>query len=71
MSTENEVLDQRLKPSGPINDPAYPGPNGKMFIFKINLTPRLAQTNLPKAVCDQPQSQVGFASHITFNLPPS
>jgi hypothetical protein len=46
--------------TGPINDPIYSGPKGKMSIFKRNLAPRLAQTKLPKAVCDH----VSFASQV-------
>jgi hypothetical protein len=48
-----------------INDPTYPGPDGKMFVFKRNLTPYLAQTKLPKAVYDH----VSFASQV-LTLPP-
>jgi hypothetical protein len=65
MSTENEILDPKTNASANINDPTYPGPNGKMFIYKRNLTLYLAQTKLPKAVYDH----VGFASEI-LTLPP-
>jgi hypothetical protein len=38
MSTENEILDSKINASANTNDPTYPGPNGKMFIYKK--TPR-------------------------------
>jgi hypothetical protein len=38
MSTENEILDSKTNASANINDPTYPGPHGKMFIYKRNLT---------------------------------
>ena len=67
MSTENDILDPKLHASANINgDPTYPGPDGKMFIFKGNLTLYLAQTKLPKAVYDH----VSFASEI-LTLPPA
>jgi hypothetical protein len=65
MSTESEILDPKLKASDNINDPTYPGPDGKMFIFKRNLTLYLAQTKLPKSVYDH----VSFASQV-LTLPP-
>jgi hypothetical protein len=53
MSTENEILGPKTSASADINDPtAYPGPHGKIFTYKRNLTLYLAQTKLPKAVCD-------------------
>jgi hypothetical protein len=66
MSTENEILDPKISASANTNDPTCPGPNGKMFIYKRNLTLYLAQTKLPKAVDDS----VSFASEI-LTLPPS
>jgi hypothetical protein len=66
MSTEDDILDSKLKASDNINDSTYPGPDGKMFIFKRNLTPYLAQTKPPKAVYDH----VSFASQV-LTLPPS
>jgi hypothetical protein len=66
MSSENEILDSKINASANINDPTCPGPNGKMFIYKRNLALYLAQTKLPKAVCDS----VSFASEILI-LPPS
>jgi hypothetical protein len=65
-STENDILDSKPHASANINDPTYPGPNGKMLIYKTNLTLYLAQTKLPKAVYDH----VSFASEI-LTLPPS
>jgi hypothetical protein len=65
MSTENEILDSKINASSNINNPTYPGPHGKMFIYKRNLTLYLAQTKLPKAVCDS----VSFASEV-LDLPP-
>jgi hypothetical protein len=65
MSTENEILDSKINASSNINNPTYPGPHGKMFIYKRNLTLYLAQTKLPKAVCDS----MSFASEI-LDLPP-
>jgi hypothetical protein len=66
MSTENDILDPKLHASDNINDPTYPGPDGKMLIFKRNLALYLAQTKLPKAVYDH----VSFASQV-LTLPPS
>jgi hypothetical protein len=60
MSTENEIFDSKLSASDNINDPTYPGPDGKLCIFKSNLTLYLAQTKLPKAVYDH----VSFASQV-------
>jgi hypothetical protein len=38
MSTENKILDPKTSASANINDPTpYPGPNGKMSIYKRNL----------------------------------
>jgi hypothetical protein len=65
MNTENGILDPKLKASDNINDPTYPGPDGKMFIFKRNLTLYLAQTKLPKAAYDH----VSFASRVLTLLP--
>jgi hypothetical protein len=36
MSTENEILDSKINASANINDPTYPGPHGKMVIYKRN-----------------------------------
>jgi hypothetical protein len=66
MSTEHDILDSKIQSSAIINDPTYPGPDGKMFIFKRNLTLYLAQTKLNKAISDH----VCFASEI-LDLPPS
>jgi hypothetical protein len=66
MNTERDILDSKIQASAAINDPTYPGPDGKMFIFKRNLTLYLAQTKLPKAISDN----VCFASEI-LDLPPS
>ena len=66
MSTENNILDSKIHASEAINDPTYPGPHGKMFIFKRNLTLYLAQTKLNKVIADH----VCFASEI-LDLPPS
>ena len=66
MSTENNILDSKIHAPETINDPTYPGPNGKMFTFKRNLTLYLAQTKLNKAIADH----VCFASEI-LDLPPS
>jgi hypothetical protein len=67
MSTENDILDPKLHASANINgDPTYPGPDGKMCIFKGNLTLYLAQTKLPKAVYDH----VSFASQFLTSPPP-
>jgi hypothetical protein len=49
MSTENEISDSKINASANINDTTYPGPHGKMFIYKRNLTLYLAQTKLPRA----------------------
>jgi hypothetical protein len=37
MNTERDILDSKIQASATINDPTYPGPDGKMFIFKRNL----------------------------------
>jgi hypothetical protein len=67
MNTERDILDSKIQAPAAINDPTYPaGPDGKMFIFKRNLTLYLAQTKLPKAISDN----VCFASEI-LDLPPS
>jgi hypothetical protein len=67
MSTENEILDSKTNASADINDPTYPGPHGKVFIYKRNLALYRAQTSkLPKAVCDH----VSFASEILALPPP-
>ena len=70
-STENEIchkiLDPKTSASANINDPTYPGPHGKAFIYKRNLTLYLAQTKLPKAVYDS----VSFAPSEILDLPPS
>jgi hypothetical protein len=66
MTTENEISDSKINASANINDPTYPGPHGKMFIYKRSPTLYLAQTKLPKAVYDS----VSFASEI-LALPPS
>jgi hypothetical protein len=58
MTTENEILDSKISASENINDSTYPGPHGKMFIYKRSLTLYLAQTKLPKAVYDS----VSFAT---------
>jgi hypothetical protein len=65
MSTENEILDPKPRAPDNTNDPTYPGPDGKMFISKRNLTLYPAQTKLPKAVYDH----VRFASQV-LTLPP-
>jgi hypothetical protein len=44
MNTESDILDSE---SDNINDPTYPGPDGKMCIIKRNLTLYLAQTSRP------------------------
>jgi hypothetical protein len=68
MGTENEILGPKISAAANTNDPTYPGPDGKMLIFKRNLTPHLAQTKLPKAVCDS----VSFApASEILDLPPS
>jgi hypothetical protein len=66
MTTENKILDSKTSASANINDPTYPGPDGKVFIFKRNLTPYLAQTKLPKAIYEH----ASFASEV-LDLPPS
>ena len=66
MNTERDILGSKIQASAAINDPTYPGPDGKMFIFKRNLTPYLAQTKLNKAISDH----VCFASEV-LDLPPS
>jgi hypothetical protein len=33
MNNENDILDPELEASDNINDPTYPGPDGKMFVF--------------------------------------
>jgi hypothetical protein len=65
-SIEHDILDSKIHESAVINDPTYPGPDGKMFIFKRNLTLYLAQTKLNKAISDH----VCFASEV-LDLPPS
>jgi hypothetical protein len=52
MGIEDDILDSKIHASANINDPTCPGPDGKMFIFKRNLTLYLAQTKLPKAISD-------------------
>jgi hypothetical protein len=47
MNTENVILDSKPMASDNTNDPTYPGPDGKMFLFKRNLALYLAQTKLP------------------------
>jgi hypothetical protein len=37
MNTEHDIIDSKIQSSATINDPTYPGPDGKMFIFKRNL----------------------------------
>jgi hypothetical protein len=66
MGIENDILDSKIDASENINDPTYPGPDGKMFISKRNLTLYPAQTKLPKAISDS----VCFASEI-LDLAPS
>ena len=60
MSIEHDILDSKIQSSAIINDLTYPGPDGKMFIFKRNLTLYLAQTKLNKAISDH----VCFTSEI-------
>jgi hypothetical protein len=38
MGIENDILDPKIHASANINDPTCPGPDGKMSIFKRNLT---------------------------------
>ena len=59
-------LGQKWARGRPPPRPTYPGPGGKMCIFKRNLTLYLAQTKLPKAIYDS----VSFASEV-LDLPPS
>jgi hypothetical protein len=52
-SIEHDILDPKIHESAVINDPTYyPGPDGKMFIFKRNLTLYLAQTKPNKAISE-------------------
>jgi hypothetical protein len=66
MSYNNDTKIARPSGSNNVNDPTYPGPTGRMFIFKKNITLYLATTRLPKSVYDH----VDFASDV-FDLPPS
>jgi hypothetical protein len=65
MTTENDILDPKINASANINDPTYPGPDGKMFQKKPYAIPRPDQAT---------QSSLRFrelrASEI-LDLPPS
>jgi hypothetical protein len=32
-NTERDILGSKIQASATINDPTYPGPDGKMFVF--------------------------------------
>jgi hypothetical protein len=66
MSYNNDTKIAQPSGSNNVNDPTYPGPSGRMFVFKKNITLHLATTRLPKSVYDH----VDFASDV-FDLPPS
>jgi hypothetical protein len=50
MSQTGSIQGAKTGSYNNMNDPTYPGPDGKMFTWKRNVALHLAQTRLPKSV---------------------
>jgi hypothetical protein len=66
MSQTGSIQGAKIGSYNNMNDPTYPGPEGKMFTWKRNVALHLAQTRLPKSVYEY----IDMGSEI-FDLPPS
>ena len=66
MSQTGSIQGAKIGSYNNMNDPTYPGPDGKMFTWKRNVALHLAQTRLPKSVYEY----IDLGSEI-FDLPPS
>ena len=66
MSQTGSIQGAKIGSYNNMNDPTYPGPEGKMFTWKRNVALHLAQTRLPKSVYEY----IDLGSEI-FDLPPS
>jgi hypothetical protein len=66
MSQTGSIQGAKIGSYNNMNDPTYPGPDGKVFTWKRNVALHLAQTRLPKSVYEY----IGLGSEI-FDLPPS
>jgi hypothetical protein len=66
MSQTGSIQGAKIGSYNNMNDPTYPGPDGKMFTWKRNVALHLAQTRPPKSVYEY----IDLGSEI-FDLPPS
>ena len=66
MSQTGSIQGAKIGSYNNMNDPTYPGPDGKMFTWKRNVALHLAQSRLPKSV----NEYIDLGSEI-FDLPPS
>ena len=66
MSYNDSTEGSRAPYAKPVNDPTYPGPDGRMFTWKRNAMLKIATSRMPKSCFEV----VDFASQV-FTLPPS
>jgi hypothetical protein len=66
MSQTGSIQGAKIGSYNNMNDPTYPGPDGKMFTWKRNVALHLVQTRLPKSIYEH----IGLGSKI-FDLPPA
>jgi hypothetical protein len=61
MSQTGSIQGAKIGSYNNMNDPTYPGPDGKMSTWKRNVALHLAQTRLPKSVYEY----IGLGSEIS------
>jgi hypothetical protein len=64
MSQTGSIQGAKIGSYNNMNDPTYPGPDGKVFAWKRNVALHLAQTRLPRSVYEY----IDLGSEI-FDLP--